>query len=66
MKRIDIYRTAKLLIQQEGENAQAEALGKMSMFHNQGDFEGALIWTNIAKAIQELEEIELSQSTTIH
>ncbi|NMM46561.1 hypothetical protein HH303_18870 [Rhodospirillaceae bacterium KN72] len=58
----DIYRTAKLLIDQHGENASVEAALNADRLLDGGDFEGAAVWRRIVKAIADLQ----AETGTIH
>lgn len=66
MKPIDIYRTANLMIRQHSNNASYEALNKMAEFQNEGAYEAANVWLQIAFAISELQESTPSESTIFH
>ncbi|MES2985300.1 MAG: hypothetical protein V4735_08950 [Pseudomonadota bacterium] len=60
----DIYRSAKIFMQQHGEDAERLALDKMNHFMALEDVVGASTWLMIAQAIQELEKT--SSDATIH
>ncbi len=51
---IDIYRSAKLLIDQHGEDAGLEAAMRADAMLEKGDMEGATTWRRIVKAVEEL------------
>ena len=55
---IDIYRSAKLLIQQHGTAAWLEAATRFRELKAQGDLEGAVVWKRIAAAIAELDDMK--------
>jgi len=61
---IDIYRTAKLLIHQHGDNAALEASMKADDMLDKGDLDGQAVWMAVVKAIKELESETVSG--TVH
>jgi hypothetical protein len=52
---LDIYRAAKLLIDQHGQDAPVRAAERADQLLEEGDTEGAAIWRAIMGAIQELQ-----------
>jgi hypothetical protein len=52
---LDIYRAAKLLVDQHGEDAPLRAAERADELLETGDFEGAAIWRSILAAIEELQ-----------
>jgi hypothetical protein len=52
---LDIYRAAKLLIDQHGEDAPIRAAQRADELLQDGDTEGAAIWRAIMSAIEELQ-----------
>lgn len=52
---LDIYRVAKLLIDQHGEDAPIRAAERVEELVPHGDAEGAGIWRAIMAAIEELQ-----------
>jgi hypothetical protein len=50
----DIFRAAKLLIDQHGEDAVSRASERAEELLTAGDAEGAVIWRRILEAIDEL------------
>jgi hypothetical protein len=52
---IDVYRAAKLLIDQHGHEAVLHAVGRADFLLEEGDFEGAAVWRTILGAIKELQ-----------
>jgi hypothetical protein len=52
---LDIYRAAKLLIDQHGQDAPIRAAERADQLLEEGDTEGAAIWRAIMGAIEELE-----------
>jgi hypothetical protein len=57
---IDIYRSANLLIQQHGENAEWEAARLGDLAIEKGDARGERVWLDVLKAIKVLMETEPS------
>lgn len=55
---IDILRSAKLLIDQQGDFAGLEAAGRADAFLANGDMEGHLVWIKIGKRIEELSNTD--------
>ena len=52
----DIYRAAKLLIDQHGENAGLRAAERADQLLEAGDMIGATTWRRIHKAVEELQQ----------
>ena len=52
---LDIYRAAKLLIDQHGDDAPLHAAERADQLLEEGDTEGAAIWRAIVAAIEELQ-----------
>lgn len=52
---LDIYRAAKLLLEQHGENAKIEAARRFDELTNAGDVEGRRVWRRIGDAIKDLD-----------
>jgi hypothetical protein len=52
---LDIYRAAKLLIDQHGEDAPIRVAERADELLEVGDFEGAAIWRAILDAVEELQ-----------
>ena len=55
---IDIFRTAKLLIQKHGTAAWLEAANTYRDLRKEGDEEGSAVWHRVAEAIASLDDIE--------
>ena len=51
----DIFRAAKLLIDQHGEDAAIRAAQRTDALLEEGDVDGALVWRRILGAIDELQ-----------
>ena len=52
---IDIYRSAKLLIDRYGDGATIEAMKRADALAAQGDAAGKVAWLRILEAIEELQ-----------
>ncbi len=52
---LDIYRSAKLLIDQHGEEASGFAVKQADKQAEAGDREGQAVWLRVIRAIQELQ-----------
>jgi len=52
---LDIYRAAKLVIDQHGDDAALYASRRADLLLKDGDIEGAVIWRRITAAIEELQ-----------
>ncbi len=51
----DIYRAAKLMIDQHGEDAAIRAAQRADELLDDGDVEGSAVWRRILEAIDELQ-----------
>ena len=60
IENLDIYRTAKLLIDQHGAGAWIEAAVKHREMVANGDEEGAAVWLRVADAIATMDDMETS------
>ena len=50
-----IYRAAKLLIDQHGDDAAIRAAVRADVLLEEGDVDGAIVWRRIIEAIEELQ-----------
>jgi hypothetical protein len=50
----DIYRAAKLLINQHGEDAALRAAQRADALLEEGDVDGSAVWRRIVAAVEEL------------
>ncbi len=55
---IDIYRSARLLIDQHGEDAVRHAATQADKLAEAGDREGRRVWLRILSAVKELQQRE--------
>jgi hypothetical protein len=53
---LEIYRAAKLLINQHGEDAPIRAVERVDELLDEGNAEGALVWRGIVRAIKEPQQ----------
>ena len=53
-REIDVYRSAKLLIDQHGDWAAIQAAYKADAMLDKGDLDGAAVWRRIVAVINEL------------
>ena len=63
---IDIYRSAKLLVDQHGEDAGLEAAMRADAVLEKGDMQGAATWRRIVKAVEELQRQEPGPGERAH
>ncbi len=52
---LDIYRTANLMVEQHGNQAELEAAQRADQLLDNGDMEGSATWRKVIKAIHELQ-----------
>jgi hypothetical protein len=62
---LDIYRAAKLLVDQHGADARTRAAELASALLDEGDTEGDVIWRSIMAAIDELQRERLDGENAI-
>lgn len=55
---IDIFRSARLLIDQHGEDATIHAAMRADEMLDEGDFDGRVVWLKVIEAINELQKTE--------
>ena len=60
---IDIWRSAKLMIDQHGEDAATEAALRADALLDQGAITGAATWRRVMKAIEQLQAPRLAGPT---
>lgn len=63
---LDIYRTARLLVDQYGKDAPIHAAMRADKLLARGDLDGQAIWKLILKAIDELLAIERPEDAQFH
>ncbi len=62
----DIYRSAKVLIDQHGEGAQVEAEKRAENLEANGAAVGAAVWKRILSAVQEMQRTEPPADASQH
>ena len=55
MEEIDIYRSAKLLIDQYGSDALVKAANRANEMQEREDIEGTAMWNRITRAVAEIQ-----------
>ena len=55
---IDIYRTAKLLVDRHGNDAQIHVGMRADQLMESGDMDGRAVWLRIKTAVEELMRVE--------
>ena len=63
---LDIYRSAKLLIDQHGEDAARRATMRAVALLEAGDMEGRRVWLSILEAIEELQRTRPPRDESTH
>lgn len=63
---LDIYRSAKLLIDQHGEDARLEAAMRADKLLAKGDLDGKRAWVRIFAAIEKLERTQSEPGERAH
>ena len=53
---LDIYRTARLLIEQHGDEAPIHAAMRADAMLEAGDLDGQAVWKRIIRAIKDLQD----------
>ena len=62
---LDIYRAARLLIDQHGDEAPIHAAMRADELLDAGNLDGAAVWRRIAKAVRELLERKAPVGTAV-
>ncbi len=63
---LDIYRSAKLLIDQHSEDAARHAAMRADALLEAGDIEGRRVWRRILEAIEELQRTRPRRDESTH
>ena len=63
---LDIYRSAKLLVDRHGEEAPIHAAMQADTMLDAGNLDGQAAWLRILKAIEELLNTRPSNGTLVH
>ena len=63
---LDIYRTAKLLVDQHGTEAPIEAAMHADAMLDKGDMDGQRVWLRIRAAVKELLDTQPGERVAMH
>ena len=63
---LDIYRSAKLLIDQHGQDAAHEAVRRADALRDKGDLDGLAVWLKIRAAVAELLKETQGDGEAVH
>ena len=63
---IDVYRSARLLIDQHGDEAPIYAAMEADAMLDKGDLDGQVVWMRILEAIKELLNTRPGNGTPLH
>ena len=63
---VDVYRTAKLLINEHSEEAPIEAAMRADEFLTKGNLEGQATWLRVLAAVKELQATKPEIGVSIH
>lgn len=66
MEEIDIWRTAKLLLEQHGDNAWLEAAQRADYAIEQGNGVAEGVWKRVGRAIEDLSRRVVRPSDQVH
>ncbi len=63
---IDIYRSARVLVQTHDKDAPIETAMRADAMLDQGDLAGYAVWRRILKAVEELQRMEPAAGGRLH
>ena len=63
---LDIWRSARVLIDQHGADAPVEAAMRADAMLEAGDLDGRAVWVRILKAVEELLTRERPEGASVH
>ena len=63
---LDVYRSAKLFIEQHGDEAAIQAAYQADAMLDKGDLDGAAVWRRIVAVINELQREEPGPGELTH
>ncbi len=63
---IDVYRSAKLLIDQHGDEAPIHAAMQADAMLDKGDLDGAAVWRRVVTAVEELLADTPADGASVH
>ncbi len=56
---LDIYRSARLLVKQHGQDAPIHAAMRADAMLETGDLDGVAVWRRVLRAVEGLQRVEL-------
>lgn len=62
---LDVFRSAKLLVEQHGDEAPIEAAMRADAMLKKGDLDGQRVWLRIVRAIEELLQAQLIDGESV-
>ena len=63
---LDIYRSAKILVEQHGADAKHEATRRADALRDKGDLDGQAAWMRILGAVKELLQARPDEGDVVH
>ncbi len=63
---IDIYRSANVLIRDQGKDAAIEAAMRADAMMDKGDLDGCVAWKRIVRAVVEIQRSERNSKEPLH
>ena len=63
---LDIYRSAKLLVKQHGDEAPIEAAMRADAMLEKGDLDGQAVWLRVLAAVNELLDTRPGNGAAVH
>ncbi len=63
---LDIYRTAKLLVDKHGDEAPIHAAMKVDAMLDKGDMDGRAVWLRVVRAVEELLDCKEGRVRNLH
>ncbi len=63
---LDIYRSAKLLVEQHGDEATIHAAMRADARLDQGDMDGRAVWLRVLRAVEELLQKRRPDGAAVH
>ncbi len=63
---LDIYRAAKVIINQYGKDAQIHSTKRASAMLDKGDLDAYAVWKRILRAVEELRRGEAGPGMLVH
>ncbi len=63
---LDIYRSAKVIINQYGKDAQIHSTMRASAMLDKGDLDGYAMWKRILRAVEELQREAPKSGEAVH